>query len=148
MLIVADPASCQHCFVISALTADAQPELSMDDAFVDMLGDVDDILFDFAASSVDPDDSLLGPPGSSSNGVAPLHMPSATAVDDLQRSSPSINDTPSPSSTAAPDAAADSRIKRKAEQNRCSDPWSVSGAGSASMRRLPVPALMRPTCLL
>lgn len=54
------------------LPADAQPELSMDDAFADMLGDVDDILFDFAASSVDPDDPLLGPPGSSSSGVAPL----------------------------------------------------------------------------
>ncbi len=60
-----------------------------------------------------------------------LHTPSATAVDDLRRSTPSIGDTPSPSSTAAPDAAADSRTKRRAEQNRCADVRSASGAGSA-----------------
>ncbi len=104
----------------------------MDDSFVDMLGDVDDILFDFAASSVDPDDPLLGPPGSCSNGVAPLHMPSVTAVDGLHRSAPSLGDTPPPSSTAAPDAAADSRARRKAEQNRCDD-YCRRGAPSYGM---------------
>ena len=95
----------------------------MENGFDDLLGDVDvdDVLLDFAASSVDPDDPLLGLPGSGNNGVIPFPLTSATWTDDLHRPAPPLDGTPSPSSTPAPDAAADSRARRKAEQNKCAD---------------------------
>ena len=102
----------------------------MEDGLADLL-DVDDLLFDFAGSYVGTEDPLFGQYASTRDGVSPGAVPSATAVDDLRRSSPSIDGTPSPSSAAAPDAAADSRTKRKAEQNKCVDPRKAARDDSA-----------------
>ena len=90
----------------------------MDDDFTDLLGDVDDLLFDFPGPSFDSGEAPFGPNDFAAEVAGPAQLATAAAIADLQRPAPLQDGAPPPASSAPAGAAPDHRAKRKAEQNR------------------------------
>ena len=91
----------------------------MEDAFGDLSGGFDDLLF--PSSFIAAEDPLFAPLEPVSAGVPLPNSRPAPTGDDMRRSVPAHDAAPSPSSPAGFDATSDSKAKRKAEQNRRAD---------------------------
>ena len=119
--------------------SDTQLQLNMDPAFGDMLGDVDDLLIGFGDSHVAFEETPFDTFGSARDGgwgAEPAQSAPAAAAQALHTPALAQDAVPSPSSSAGAHVAADIKLKRKAEQNRCSTETLLRERGNDPTRRV------------